>query len=92
MALATVSSRIALEDKIRFDKFCENVGLTTSAALTLFIKAVLRENKIPFEIMQKEDPFYSEANQKFLQESIAQLEAGKVVVKNLAELEEMENV
>ena len=47
MALATVSSRIALEDKIRFDKFCENVGLTTSAALTLFIKAVLRENKIP---------------------------------------------
>ena len=89
MALATVSSRIALEDKIRFDEFCENVGLTTSAALNLFIKAVLRENKIPFEIMQKEDPFYSKSNQEYLRESIAQLNEGKVVVKTMAELEAM---
>ena len=52
MALSTISARIDSADKLAFDAFCSNVGLNTSAAITLFIKAVLRENKIPFEIAQ----------------------------------------
>ena len=38
----------------------------------MFIKATIREGEIPFKI--KADPFYSEANQARLRESIKQLE------------------
>lgn len=50
MALVTISAQIDANDKIRFSTFCDNVGLSTSSALNMFIKAVLREDRIPFEI------------------------------------------
>ena len=48
MAQATISARIDEKDKQAFDNFCSDVGLNTSAAINLFIKAVLRERRIPF--------------------------------------------
>ena len=62
MALATLTARVDEKDKASFDAFCSNVGLNTSTAINLFVKAVLRENRIPFEITQAADPFFSEAN------------------------------
>ncbi len=53
MAQTIMSVRIDKDIKMNFDSLCENFGLSTSAALTLFMKAVIRERKIPFEI--KED-------------------------------------
>ena len=50
MALATLTARVDENDKTSFDTFCSNVGLNTSTAINLFVKAVLRENRIPFEI------------------------------------------
>lgn len=44
--------------------------------------------RIPFDIADK-DPFYSESNMKFLEESAAAYKAGKVVVKTMDELEAM---
>ena len=58
MALATLTARVDEKDKARFDTFCSNVGLNTSTAINLFVKAVLRENRIPFEITQAADPFF----------------------------------
>ena len=49
MALATLTARVDENDKTSFDTFCSNVGLNTSTAINLFVKAVLRENRIPFE-------------------------------------------
>lgn len=46
-----------------------------TTAFTMFTKAVVRQNKIPFEISA--DPFYSEENQRHLKKVIADLEAGK---------------
>ncbi|MDC7290030.1 type II toxin-antitoxin system RelB/DinJ family antitoxin [Blautia schinkii] len=34
------------------------VGLNTSTAINLFVKTVLRENRIPFEITQSAAPFF----------------------------------
>lgn len=85
MALSTISARIETRDKERFDKFCEKVGLSTSSALNLFVKAVLRENRIPFDISLP-DPFYSESNMKFLEEGAAAIKAGKGVVHELIEV------
>lgn len=50
MALTTISARIDEQDKVKFDEFCSSVGLNTSIAINIFIKAVLREKKIPFTI------------------------------------------
>ena len=36
--------------KRNFDLLCEEFGFTTTAALTVFMKTVVRERKIPFEI------------------------------------------
>lgn len=48
-----------------------------------------REKRIPFDVSI--DPFYSKSNMKAINESIKELEEGKVVVKTLEELEAMEN-
>lgn len=36
--------------KRSFDNLCEEFGFTSTAAITVFMKAVVRERKIPFEI------------------------------------------
>ncbi|WP_173384951.1 type II toxin-antitoxin system RelB/DinJ family antitoxin, partial [Fibrobacter succinogenes] len=48
MAQATISARIDSKDKESFDKFCSNVGLSTSAAIYMFVKNVINERRIPF--------------------------------------------
>ena len=50
MAQLTISARIDSDDKIAFDLFCSRVGLNTSSVLNLFIKKVISEDRIPFEI------------------------------------------
>ena len=47
MALVTLTARVDEKDKASFDAFCSNVGLNVSTAVNLFVKAVLRENRIP---------------------------------------------
>ncbi len=89
MAYANLTCRVTKEDKNSFERFCDNTGLNVSSALNLFVKTVIRENKIPFEI--EADPFYSESNIRRLEESIAQFKAGKVVEKTIEELEAMAN-
>ncbi|MDR1062263.1 MAG: type II toxin-antitoxin system RelB/DinJ family antitoxin [Clostridiales bacterium] len=95
MAQTTFSVRMDSEIKQRFEKFCAEEGLTTARAINLFARAVVREQRLPFEVVpfaKKPDPFYSEANQEFLRESIAALDAGKGIVrKTIEELEAMEN-
>ena len=86
MALATISARVDADDKRIFDNFCSSVGLTSSAALNIFVKKVILEQRIPFEIAA--DPFYAEANMRFLREGIEQLNAGKGVEHDIIEVGE----
>ena len=85
MALATLTARVDESDKSAFDSFCNSVGLTTSAAINIYVKAVLRERRIPFDIKQ-EDPFYSASNQAYIMKSVAELKAGKGIVHELIEV------
>lgn len=84
MALSTLTSRVEEDDKMMFISFCDSVGLTTSAAINLFVKAVNREHRIPFEI-KVDDPFYSASNQRHLLKSVQQLRDGKGTVHELIE-------
>ena len=51
------------------------MGLTMSAAITMFLKKVGRERRIPFEISA--DPFYSESNMRYLDSIIREIEEGR---------------
>lgn len=88
MAQATLTARVDAADKINFDAFCSNVGLNTSTAINLFVKAVLRENRIPFEITQNQDPFYSDANMAHVKKSVQELRSGKGTAHALIEVED----
>lgn len=48
MSQTTISLRVDSEDKKRFETFCSDNGMNVSAAINMFIKAVLNENRIPF--------------------------------------------
>jgi len=50
MALSTFSVRMEENLKKQFDSLCKDFGMTTSTAINVFAKAVVRERKIPFEI------------------------------------------
>ncbi|MBQ3736398.1 MAG: type II toxin-antitoxin system RelB/DinJ family antitoxin [Candidatus Methanomethylophilaceae archaeon] len=39
--------------KNRFEKTCESMGISMSAALNMFVTAVVNEQRIPFEIKAK---------------------------------------
>ena len=68
----TMTTRLDANDKKNFELFCDSIGITPSAAINMFVKATLRERKIPFEL--KSDPFYSKENQEVLKRSIDQME------------------
>lgn len=87
MPLATITARVDERDKASFDAFCSNVGLNTSTAINLFVKAVLRENRIPFEITQVQDPFFSEENLNYVKKSVRELRSGKGTPHELIEVD-----
>lgn len=89
MAQTLVNFRIDEETKKEMEKLCDELGMTVTTALNIFIKKMIREKRIPFDVSV--DPFYSISNMKALEESIKQVEDGKVIVKTIEELEEMEN-
>lgn len=53
METLNLSVRVDANDKKNFEQFCDEVGMNVSTAINMFIKAVLREQKLPFEIRSK---------------------------------------
>ena len=82
--MATISIRTDNNRKYSFEGFCESIGITVSSAFNMFMTACLRENKIPFEV--KSDPFWSDANQARLKQSIKQIEDGHFSEHDLIEV------
>lgn len=72
-----------LKKKMEF--ICDDIGMNLSTAFTIFAKRFVRENGMPFPV--DSDPFYSEANMKFLEESIKELKEGKGVEHELIEVD-----
>ncbi len=86
MAQANLSVRIDENDKKSFETFCTETGMNVSVAINMFIKTVLREHKLPFEI--KADPFYSENNIKYLEKIVADINSGKAKLEEHELIEE----
>ena len=50
MESLNLNVRVDANDKKGFEQFCSSVGMNVSTAINMFIKAVLREQRLPFEI------------------------------------------
>lgn len=50
METLNLNVRVDANDKKCFEQFCTSVGMNVSTAVNMFIKAVLREQKLPFEV------------------------------------------
>ena len=58
---------------MNMEQICNEMGLTPSAAYTIFAKKVTQERRIPFEITA--DPFYSRQNMNRLNRAVSDMDA-----------------
>lgn len=88
MSMKLVNIRMDEDLKKEMEIVCNDLGINITTAFTIFAKKLTREKRIPFSVSI--DPFYSTENIKALQESVSQVNDGKVITKTLEELETME--
>ena len=63
--------------KKNFDNICDDFGFTSTAAITVFMKTVVRERRIPFEIKAStKEQINKDAWAAFLEMRAAASEAG----------------
>lgn len=66
MAQATFSVRMDESLKRRFDALCADFGMNATTAFNIFARAVVREEKIPFEIKASGEVTRASGMQAFL--------------------------
>jgi addiction module antitoxin, relB/dinJ family len=71
-----VNFRLDAAVKKNMEQVCAELGLSMSAAFTIFAKKVGRERRIPFDVSI--DPFYDEHNLRYLEQKMADYKAGKL--------------
>lgn len=83
--VVNVNFRLDEDVKKSMEQACSELGLSMSAAFTIFAKKVGREKRIPFEVSV--DPFYSDGNMLHLEAIMQDVKDGKA---NFAEHELIE--
>lgn len=86
--MTQVNFRVDEDVKNNAEKALKEMGLTLSAAVTMFLVKVGREKRIPFEITA--DPFYSAENIAELQRRAEDIRNGKSVLKEHELIEEFD--
>ena len=81
MAQAMVNFRMDAALKREMEETCRKMGLTMTSAFTMFAAKVTQDRRIPFDVTAEPDPFYNKANMKRLKEAIADVEAGRSILK-----------
>jgi DNA-damage-inducible protein J len=85
MATASVTIRMDADLKKTAEGMFDSMGLNMTTAINAFIKATIRQGKIPFELTA--DPFYSESNMAFIRRGVEALDAGKGVAHDIIEVD-----
>lgn len=83
-----VNFKLDADVKKNMEKACAEMGLSMSAAFTIFAKKVGREYRIPFEVSA--DPLYSKSNMEHLEEITSKINNGtaNLVEHDLIEVDE----
>lgn len=50
MNMGIISVRMDKETKEKFTDFCKSVGITVSAAVNMFARMTIQENRLPFDV------------------------------------------
>ena len=74
--VVNVNFKLDADVKKNMEQVCAELGLSMSAAFTIFAKKVGRERRIPFDVSV--DPFYSESNIRYLESKMADYKAGRI--------------
>ena len=77
--MAQISLRVDDDVKRNAERTLDDIGLSMSTAINIFLKTVVRENRIPFELSA--DPFYSRENIAELEKRVADIRSGKSTLK-----------
>ena len=72
-----VNINFKLDEDIKksMEQVCSELGISMSAAFSIFARKVSREKRIPFEVSI--DPFYSESNIRYLERKKREIDEGK---------------
>lgn len=81
--MAQINVRVDDDVKRNAEATLNAIGMSMGTAVNVFLKAVAREHRIPFELTA--DPFYSDSNMKHIQRGIEALDAGKGMEHELLE-------
>jgi DNA-damage-inducible protein J len=73
--MAQISLRVDDDIKRKAEETLDTIGLSMSTAINIFLKTVVRENRIPFELSA--DPFYSASNIRYLESIMRDVKDGK---------------
>lgn len=79
MFMAQINLRIDDEIKRSAERTLNDIGLSMSTAINIFLKTVARENRIPFELSA--DPFYNKENMSELERRIFAIRSGESTLK-----------
>ena len=82
----TVTLRLDADLKHQAEIICEEMGLTMSSAITIFIKRLVNDRAIPFQVAAN-DPFYNESNLKHLRAAAQRMDSGVFETHDLIEAE-----
>ena len=86
--MTTSTLQIRIDSKLRkeAESFLTGAGLDMSSAVRLFLRQMVIRQHLPFEVIaENPDPFWSEANQRILRESVASIERGEAKAHELIE-------
>ncbi|WP_172119728.1 type II toxin-antitoxin system RelB/DinJ family antitoxin [Actinomyces faecalis] len=81
-----VNFKVDPDLKAQVEEVVREMGLTMTTALTVYMRKIAMERRIPFEITA--DPFYHSANIAHLEHLKAELDAGRLPLSDHALIEE----
>ena len=79
---------ITVDDELKkaFEDFCDDIGISVSKAICIYLETVVKEQRIPFSIQY--DSFYSKENMDYLKQAAQDMNDGKGVEHSLIEEDE----
>ena len=80
MPTSTLITRVNAQDKDYFLKMCEELGVSASTALNMFVKKCIREGSIlGIELEVRDENGFTTQDVEYLLESIEQIKNGDVI-------------
>lgn len=74
--MAQINLRVDDDVKEQAELVCNDIGISLSSAINIYLKKLGREYRIPFDVSV--DPFYSKKNIEYLEEKFSEYKKGNI--------------